>query len=217
MTPLREREIHLWSASLDGDAEALLPLLSEDERVRACRFRFERDRHRFIAARGWLRVLLGQYLQTEGGGLRFGYGPKGKPYVDGGLHFNLAHSGGVALFAFCAGEEVGVDLESIREIDDAEAIVRRYFAPAEIERWIAAPPPLRTRTFFECWTRMEAIGKALGDGLAAAPSSSEHWSLFDVRPSPSFAATLAVRGGGWSVRSMGQCERAVPGSEGNRR
>lgn len=214
MAALGEREIHLWPASLDVDTESLSLLLSEDERERARRFQFERDRHRFIAGRGWLRTLLGGYLQTEGGALRFGYGPKGKPYVDGGPHFNLSHSGGMALLAFCAAEEVGVDLEAVREIDDAEGIARRHFAAAEIERWMGAPPPLRTRVFFDCWTRMEAVGKALGGGLAAAAlPPGEPWSVFDVSPSPAFAAALAVRGKGWSVCFMGQCGGAAPNSE----
>lgn len=68
MTPhpvLGEREIHLWSASLDVGAELLAPLLSEDERERAGRFRFERDRRRLLAGRGWLRVLLGR-LSADG-------------------------------------------------------------------------------------------------------------------------------------------------------
>ena len=168
---LREREIHLWPASLDADAESLAPLLSQDERERARRFLFERERRRFIACRGWLRLLLGRYLATEGAALRFGYGPKGKPYVDGGPHFNLSHSGGMALLAFCAAEEVGVDLEVVRDIDDAEAIGRRHFARAEIERWMAAPPPERTRVFFVWWTRMEAVGKALGEGLAVVAAA----------------------------------------------
>ncbi|SPF51878.1 Phosphopantetheinyl transferase [Candidatus Sulfopaludibacter sp. SbA4] len=212
MAPLGEREIHLWSASFDI-AEWLFPLLSDDERERARRFRFERDRHRFIASRGWLRVLLGRYLQTESAALCFGYGPKGKPYVEGGPHFNLSHSGGMALLAICAEEEVGVDLEAIREIDDAEAIARRHFAPDEIARWLAAPPALRTKVFFDCWTRLEAVAKASGEGLAAALPAGDTWSLFDVSPSPAYAAALAVRGQGWSVRSMGQCGRAAPDSE----
>jgi 4'-phosphopantetheinyl transferase len=216
MAALGECEIHLWRASLDVNADSLSPLLSllsNDERERAGRFRFERDRRRFIASRGWLRVLLGRYRQIEGAALRFGYGLKGKPYLEGGPYFNLSHSGGIALLAFCAEEEVGVDIEAVREIDDAEAIARRHFAPAEIERWLAAPPPLRARAFFDCWTRMEALGKALGEGLAAAPPPGEPWSLFDVSPSPAYAAALAVRGQGWSVRSMGQCGRVAPNSE----
>ena len=217
MTPrprLSGREIHLWSASLATDCAHVVPLLSEDERERAGRFVFERDRRRFIAARGWLRALLGRYRDIPGAQLRFGYGPKGKPFLEGGPHFNLSHSGEMALFAFCAAEEIGVDLEAVRDVAEAEGIVRGHFAPGEIEKWMAAPPHLRQRVFFDCWTRMEAVAKALGEGLgAAAPPHVEPWSLFDVSPSPSYAATLAVRGKGWTFRFMGQCERAAANTE----
>ncbi len=210
-----EREIHLWRGSLDVDAESLASLsatLCEEERARAERFHFDRDRERFIAGRGWLRVLLGRYRRIAPEAIRIAYGPKGKPHLDGGPHFNVSHSGGLALLAFCADEEAGVDIEAVREMDDAEAIAHRYFDPAGIARWLAAPH--RTRAFFDCWTRKEAVVKALGEGLSLpAPPPSEAWSLFDVSPGPAYAATLAVRGEGWRVRSMGQCSRGDPDSE----
>jgi len=57
---------------------------------------------------------------------------------------------------------------------------------------------------------MEAVGKALGEGVAAAAlPPGELWSLFDVSPLPVYAAALAVRGQGWSVRFMGQCGRVA--------
>jgi 4'-phosphopantetheinyl transferase len=206
------REVHVWSAELDGDA-ALPAVLSEDERERARRFRLDRDRNRFAVCRGWLRVLLSRYTQLDPAAIRFGYGAQGKPYVEGGPHFNVSHSGGVALLAFCAGAEVGIDVEELRELTDAAAIARRWFPAADLERWTAAAPQDRQRIFFECWTRMEAIGKANGGGLASFGATGGEWSLFDVSPASEYAATLAVRGSGWTVRSMGQCGGAVSSSE----
>lgn len=60
---------------------------------------------------------------------------------------------------------------------------------------------------------MEAVGKATGDGLGAALSPGGPWSLLDVSPSPDYAAALAVPGGSWNVRFMGQCGRAATESE----
>lgn len=206
---LGEREIHLWHAALDVAAETLSSmgsLLSEDERERAGRFRFERDRRRFVAARAWLRILLGRYVGQPGDALPFAYGVKGKPYLKGGPHFSVSHSGELALFAFCGGEEVGVDVEAVREIDDAEGIVRSHFTPAERKRWMATASALRARAFFDGWTRQEAIGKALGEGLALMESpAGEAWSILSLNPAPGYAAALAVRGAGWHIRDMGQC------------
>ncbi len=53
--------IHLWTIPLDGPAAHRAhnaPLLSTDEAARAARFRFARDRRRFIAGRGALRRIL---------------------------------------------------------------------------------------------------------------------------------------------------------------
>ena len=54
---LLDDEIHLWRANLNlspQDIEQLETTLSEDEKLRANRFRFPNHRQRFIAARGIL-------------------------------------------------------------------------------------------------------------------------------------------------------------------
>ena len=62
MFQLPSHEVHIWCASLDVPPETsarLYATLTFDERNRSARFRFERDRQRFIAAHGVLRDLLG--------------------------------------------------------------------------------------------------------------------------------------------------------------
>ena len=49
---LTEKEVHVWSARLDPPnvrAEAVTRMLSEDERDRAGRFHFAKDRLHFVA------------------------------------------------------------------------------------------------------------------------------------------------------------------------
>src|SRR5438477_5745599 len=107
--PVAPGEIHLWSIPTAIPPEAatrLHALLSEDERARAARFKFERDRCRFIAARAALRILLGRYLHVPGEEISFEYGPKGKPYLRSTenperLQFKVSHSADLALVAFC--------------------------------------------------------------------------------------------------------------------
>ncbi len=58
-------EIEVWLARLDlesGQVAQCTELLSSEEQLRAGRFHFERDRRRFIVARGVLRTLLGDHL-----------------------------------------------------------------------------------------------------------------------------------------------------------
>ena len=63
--PLEPRTVDVWSGSLDqpaGVRDRLGSLLSADERERAARFRFDRDRERYVVGRGLLRSLLGRYV-----------------------------------------------------------------------------------------------------------------------------------------------------------
>ncbi len=104
-------EVHVWRVELDRPVAGIL---SGDEKQRADRFHFERDRRRFSAARTWLRVLIGRYLGVPAEEVQFRYGEHGKPAVagsDAGLEFNLAHSGELALIAFTHNQPVGIDVE----------------------------------------------------------------------------------------------------------
>ncbi len=112
---LAAEEIHIWQAALDigsDQAERWSELLSGDERERAARFRFERDRVRYIAGRAQLRMLLAGYLDASPAELVFSYGDNDKPMLAGdGPCFNLSHSGALALYAVTADVEVGIDVE----------------------------------------------------------------------------------------------------------
>jgi 4'-phosphopantetheinyl transferase len=200
-------EVHVWRFSLDRtDVELarLAKTLSAEERGRAARFHFERDRRHFLAGRGLLRALLARYLDCEPAGLRFRYGPQGKPALrtTDPLRFNLAHSAGLALLAVSAGREVGVDLERVDETLPHEEIAKRFFSAREQAALSALPAELRAAAFFACWTRKEAYLKANGGGLSVELDS------FDVALAPGEPARLLeVRGeaGGeqrWSLRAL---------------
>src|SRR5262249_44129818 len=76
------RPIQVWRADLDRPEEetaAMRALLSEDERARADRFRFPRDRAHFTVGRGFLRTMLGRTLGVAPHALVFSYGTRGKP------------------------------------------------------------------------------------------------------------------------------------------
>ncbi|MBI3629384.1 MAG: 4'-phosphopantetheinyl transferase superfamily protein [Candidatus Rokubacteria bacterium] len=158
-------EVHVWRARLDrppAGVEALLQVLSPDERTRAERFRRPADRARYIVSRGVLRHLLGRYTGSAPAALRFEYGPRGKPALAGGAApaFNLGHSGDLALVALRQGMEVGVDLERIRPVE-FDRIAGRMFAPGEVSRLRAKPAREQQAAFFSCWTCKEAYAKAV--------------------------------------------------------
>jgi len=149
----------------------VLKSLVPDERQRAERFRFERDRRRFIVAHGVLRDILGRYLKCSPAQVSFSYNQYGKPALAQeseaiGLRFNMSHSHEVALYALTRAREVGVDVELLREDFASLEIAERFFSRSEVALLNSLAPELRTDGFFNCWTRKEAYIKALGEGLS---------------------------------------------------
>ena len=228
---LADDQVDIWATVLDPPSpaiEALRQSLSSDEMARAGRFYFERHRRRFIVARGVLRRLLGTYLEMRPEQVPLTYGPYGKPAVQG-LRFNLAHSNELAVYAFSRNRELGVDVEWMRPLLDAQAIAQRYFSPQENAALNSLNQSERLAAFFRCWTRKEAYLKALGDGLArpltafdvevgphrpprllrveGSLTELDRWTFHEVRVPEGYSAMLVIEGHGariaelqWSVQ-----------------
>jgi 4'-phosphopantetheinyl transferase len=193
---LETNEAHVWLARLDGETAEFERLISDDERVRAGRFRFERDKKRFIAARGFLRVILGKYLQTNPRRIQFEYNKYGKPFLNresqSSIKFNLSHSDDLALYAFTNGREIGIDIERIKPSFVEEGMVSQCLTAQEIVRFRMLPNTERDSFFFDCWTRKEAYLKACGDGLSL-PANQIETSLFSKSPDGFFADNTESR------------------------
>jgi len=177
-------EIVVTRLDVGPDAvRAAAELLSDGERQRATRFAFDRDRCRFVVARSRLRQLLGERLEVGPDALELAYGVRGKPalagrFADSELRFNLSHCDDVAVYALSYGREVGIDVEAVRVVPDADAIAACMFSRAENEVYRALDARDKPVGFFNCWTRKEAFIKALGDGL------SHPLDRFDVSLAP---------------------------------
>lgn len=223
--PLTSNEVHLWRTELDLSQEQVCTfasILSEDEKSRAERFYFERDKQRFIVGRGALRSILSRYSGIEPAQLQFEYGSRGKPkLVQGGdrLQFNLSHSQGLALYGV-ARHAIGVDLEYLRPMPDAEKIAQRFFCAGEYRAICAVPSNERHKAFFQIWTAKEAYLKATGDGLAGLEQvevslgdeptrligiqgdseAASRWTLHHLLPASNFIATIAVESCAWQIK-----------------
>lgn len=221
--------IHLdIGATSPGAAETL----SEEERARAARFVFERDRGRYVNARAAARQVLGACLGIAASAVRFTYGEHGKPALGSPgppIRFNLSHSGDRAVVAVALGREVGVDLEGVRDDLDHSGIARGYFTPRERAAIESRTGPERAVAFFRCWVAKESYLKARGDGLSASLSAFEvdgsahgdalRWSSLDtdgrrwrVVPLPAAAghvAALACEAGDWRSRHWAGAEGAA--------
>ena len=179
-------QVEVVVARLDVDQEAVHALsawLSDEERQRAGRFRLARDRRRYTVARGRLRQLLADRLCTHPRLVALCYGAHGKPRLAPGSaaadwRFNVSHSGDLALLAFCRGRELGIDVEAVHAVQDADSIAAWYFPPRELAAFLSLAPS----------------DKALGDGLHRPPMRSDDtdWRLHGFCPESGYVAALAV-------------------------
>ncbi len=181
--------------------DASAACLSATERERAARLRNEPDRRRFILARATLRVLLAERLGGSPACVEIQYGRHGKPALaQSDLQFSVSRSEHVAAYAFARGWIVGIDVEAVRAIPEADAIAAQAFPRRELRAYAALEPRARLPGFFRGWTRTEALVKALGDGLSLPPERLDEeleredgWLLHTFSPVPGFVAALAAR------------------------
>jgi len=162
--------VDIWTVPIQTNlqiVDTLRRTLSSDERERSLRFHADRHQHLYVVGRGILRAILSLYVRVPPDGLLFGYGTRGKPYLQNqaGLHFNLGHSGDHAVYAV-GGDNLGVDIELIKPLQDWRRISARFFSAGEVEELTGLDPTQQIAGFFACWTRKEAYIKAAGEGLA---------------------------------------------------
>jgi 4'-phosphopantetheinyl transferase len=133
--------------------------------------------------------------------------------------FNLSHSGDLALLAVASGRDVGVDVEQVQPIADADAIAEHYFCARERDTLRQIDGEARMALFYTYWTRKEAILKATGDGLSlpldqvdVSTVSGERaevvsvldgsgairdLAIVDLDPAIGYASAVAVEGVNW--------------------
>jgi 4'-phosphopantetheinyl transferase len=216
--------VDIWRASLDSPSDRVEPLtclLSVAEHVRASRFHFERDRRRFVTARGVLRIILGRYLSIPPDRLQFCYSVAGKPALSlaqtrHDIEFSVSRSSGLILYAVTCTGKVGIDIERIRVIANTGRMTDHILSRRESAVLRTLPLELRQAALFSGWTRKEAYLKACGDGLSRSlnqidvslppfeparpvrvqgdPWTSFRWSLQGLASAPGYAAALATEG-----------------------
>jgi 4'-phosphopantetheinyl transferase len=218
--------VHLWSAHLPWSPsriDALASTLDDEERAQRARFFFQRDADRFVVSRGMRRSLLAAYVGGRADELRFEPNPFGKPALAresqtrNELRFNVSHSGAVVMMAVTTVREVGVDVEKIRPLTDLPLVATRSFSAAECMRVLARAGEARVAAFFACWSRKEAVIKAIGMGLSFPLASfdveidpdvppallrsadprllPERWTMLGIDVPPGYASALMVEGG----------------------
>ncbi len=150
---------------------ALLAVLSSDERARAARFAHAGHGRRFALGRGWVRHVLARRLGCSPASLVFATNRFGRPELaDVRLSFSVAHAGRYACVAI-AEARVGVDLASTDTVFETDAAAAVAFSAAERRALAALPAHVRRDAFYRGWTLREALGKAVGLGFQLAPET----------------------------------------------
>lgn len=215
----RADEVFAWVVDLTRPpvcSDALFARLTPAEQARAQRYKITKAREQFVIGRGLLRGLLSDFLGVEPLAVPLELLPSGKPVLAGGagLHFNVTHTDGVAVLA--AGySRVGVDVERVRPLADADGLVGRYFSAAEGAAFRALPECHRLPAFFRGWTCKEAVIKAAGTTVGCLADfdvelhpecpprvlaardpqlNGPGWALAEWRTSDGAAVALAVEG-----------------------
>jgi 4'-phosphopantetheinyl transferase len=228
-----QSELHVWLASpgevtdpavLDG----YTGLLSEAERSRYGKYRFERDRRLYLVSHVLLRRALSQYAEVPPSAWQFAANPLGKPEIalpdlPFQLRFNISHTPGLAACLVVLDDDCGIDVERISVQRNAQGIAARMF-PLHEQRYLATLRGDEYREqFLAYWTLHEAYSKALGTGIAhtvnrcgfAGKGTGDYaircldtmpdtgpWVLSVQRPTDDHVLALAVRSAASGTRKI---------------
>lgn len=211
-------DANVWLVNLDApdvDEAWCTRMLSPEERDRANRFGFARDRRRYIVSHAALRSVLASRLAVPPEQLEFCRRPGGKPALmpspDGpSVEFNLSHSDGMALIAVARKRQIGIDLERVRNDVPFAELAERFFSARETAALTALPSRLQGLAFYQCWTAKEALSKARGTGLDGTPNdvdiawtpddvvrirpTGQDWTLLPLNAAQGYVGAVAMEG-----------------------
>jgi len=221
---LERNSVHVWTVYLRKERcniERLLQYLSTDEIERAKKFRFEKDKKRFVTVRSILRNILCSYLDILPSDIEFCYNQFGKPRISEAINmrkisFNASYSHNIALIAIALERDIGIDIEWIYRDCEHVEIANEFFSERERNVFLKLPNESKVEAFYKCWTRKEALVKAIGKGLSfslkdfdvsfaqndrvrildirSSDQKAVDWNLIDINPGLAYQAALAVKG-----------------------
>ena len=175
--------------------EICRPFVIDEELAQARRYARLADSVKHLAGRALARQALRATFGQDAAG-PFALTPYGKPYCPRcGAHFSISHSGELVWLAVCREGPVGVDVEAMRPLPELAELAARLH-PREQAHILSKAADERAEAFYRCWTRKEAVLKALGRGLSL--------------PLDSFAVDAGSGHAGWIVSLPVVPPAAVP-------
>ena len=165
---------HVYYADIgeegDLDLNRCWMALSDAEKARAGRFRFDLHRHRYVRAHGQMRHILATYLDAPADRIPIETGHRGKPFISTEkIYFNMSHSADTGVFVVTRSGEIGIDVEMFDRKVEVDDLSRHYYTPSEQAHLASFDGANRRELFFWLWTAKEARMKVTGEGLALDP------------------------------------------------
>lgn len=170
----------------DAEYNKWYSLMSTDKQRHVDRFRFMDDKKRTVAGEMLARKAMAEWCGVTHESITFGIKEHGKPYAkDLAVEFNISHSGDMVV---CAVDDkpIGIDIEQIHPIDltvakrictEEELLYLFGHTPVEQDFSYTTNTEILTR-FFEIWTKKEAYGKCIGNGICFADLHTIEYSKF---------------------------------------
>ncbi|MBQ9453265.1 MAG: 4'-phosphopantetheinyl transferase superfamily protein [Desulfovibrio sp.] len=161
--------------------EACRPLVAAEELREAQRYAHLKDAITFLTGRVLVRQALRATFGSDNVG-PFARGLMGKPYCPTcEAHFSISHSQNMVWVAVCRDAPCGIDVEAKLPLSQLLEI-SSCLHPREQTAILSLSERAREQAFYRCWTRKEAVLKALGHGLYLPLHSFE----VDISPNPFF-------------------------------
>jgi|WetSurMetagenome_2_1015567.scaffolds.fasta_scaffold00486_2 phosphopantetheine--protein transferase-like protein len=148
--------------------------ISPEERLRAGKMIVGDTRDIFIMSHAILRICLSRYLDIKPLEIEFSITKNSKPFLKNQpLHFNISHTNGAFVIAISPTAYVGIDIESVRRMNEFYSVARTFFSKRE-QDFIFNNSDEADERFLLLWTRKESLLKALGTGMI------DHLELLEV-------------------------------------
>ena len=205
-------ELHIWRYTVnekDYVAEQTNSILSMEETEKSKRFVREEHTIDYVCNHRFVRNVLAAYLNILPSEIKFSITDLGKPFIENvGLFFNVSHSKNQALLAISKDAEVGVDIEYMKDLQDAITFSNYSFSEKE-KAMICKNQQIDKDVLFTFWTFKEAYIKATGTGLSVDISKinladfytnevhkfgDDIWTLKRLQANEGYKAAFAIVG-----------------------
>jgi 4'-phosphopantetheinyl transferase len=216
---LKNYKINIYlidSRKVNISEKDIIQSLTEEEIFRANKFKFSNEKRFFLISRYYLKNFIGEYLDLSPEKIIISQMKSGKPYVneniDSNLKFNYSHSGDYIVYAFTKDNEIGIDIEKIKDISEFDELSRTHFSDEEqLIYFELKNPEEKKRLFYKIWTRKEALLKAEGSGITIDLKSltvlttneknanqikikflDKNWSITDIMLDTHYSSSVAL-------------------------